>query len=355
MFENKFIKKLIPYVTTSQAPWHLSKGVSCAKLDWNEGTDVPDFLVNRAKELILDTRIYNWYPDVECLKITQALALKLGVNFSKVLFYPGSDTALEDICRAFLDADDSVAQLVPTYGNFKVFVESCGGQCLDFNMLEFSLVNFNKFCNKIRKWSPKIIYLVSPNNPCGYSIPETVLKTALKEFSNCLFVVDQAYVEFNDLADMTRLTNNFPNLIVTRTFSKAYGLAGFRLGYIVANSDIVSSLKKIRNGKNISAFAQALGLEYLKHSKELSSWVDEVKNNRLRVSASLDKIGWRYLQSDANFITFFPDNVEGFLRDCVSERVFIRNLSHVMSGALRVTIGGYKHTDLFLKVLVKDT
>lgn len=355
MFENQFIKKLIPYVTTSQTPWHLSEGVSCAKLDWNEGTQVPSFLINKAKELVLDNRIYNWYPDVECLDLTQAIAKKLDVSFSKVLLYPGSDTALEDICRTFLDADDIVAQLVPTYGNFKVFVESCGGYCENFEMLEFSLISFNDFCDKIRQCSPKLIYLVSPNNPCGYSIPEAVLKSTLKEFKNSLFIVDQAYVEFNDSVDVTHLTNAFPNLIVTHTFSKAYGLAGFRLGYIVANPSILLSLNKIRNGKNISAFAQYLGLECLKYPEELNSWIDKVRSNRIRVSASFDKIGWRHLKSVGNFITFFPDDVEDFLRDCVSERVFIRNLSHVLSGGLRVTIGGRVQTDLFLKVLQKYT
>ena len=351
MFENKNIQGLAPYVPTSQAPWHMQRGIDCAKLDWNEGTFVPEFIKTKAKALVADERIFNWYPDIECSELTEKLAAGFDLSFQNILVYPGSDVALDEICRTFIDPGDAFLQLVPTYGNFRVFAEAAGCQAIDFEFFEHSPEAIARLFDAISKAAPKLVYIVSPNNPCGYSISVEAIAELCSSFPATLFVVDQAYVEFDMLVDVSALAKSHSNFIATRTFSKAYGLAGLRIGYTIGSSEILKSLRKIRNGKNISAFAQKLALVWLQHPKELQKWTDEIQQNRSAVCELVEQKGWRYFNSCANFVTFFPDDPKGLIRDCVTNGVFVRSLQHTVPGAVRVTIGDKRANSMFLNCL----
>ncbi len=254
---NPFVSAMKQYEPAPQEVWQKDSKKGLLKLDWNESTCLNPALHQVMIKLFTESENIYWYPDVNCAQLTAAITEHLSLTPPEILVFAGSDEALEAVCSAYLQAGDCVATVNPSYDNFRVYVERLGAVIKPVyfeSSFQFDLNSFLQQANLFEA-EPKLIYLVSPNNPIGYKVKAEDIEVLLEQFPDTIVVVDEAYVEFAG-DSCCQLIQEYPNLIVVRSFSKAFGLAGLRIGYTASDMRNHAHLAKVRNGKNITMFAQ---------------------------------------------------------------------------------------------------
>jgi histidinol-phosphate aminotransferase len=196
---------------------------------------------------------------------------------------------------------------------------------------------------------PDVVFVCSPNNPTGNAQPLDVIELAAN--GTALVIVDEAYVEFGG-ESAASLVGRYRNLAVVRTFSKAFALAGARIGYCLTSSDVVDDLRRVRLPYHVSALTQAAGLVAIDHRDEALAILDRVRAERDRILQALPRMGVEAFPSDANFVLFRPPgsavDVWGGLLD---RGVLVRDFTSLVTGCLRVTAGTPEEVDLFLSAL----
>jgi histidinol-phosphate aminotransferase len=185
----------------------------------------------------------------------------------------------------------------------------------------------------------KMVYLVSPNNPCGYVLPHDEVKNLAKKFPETMFVIDEAYIEFTDTESFTILIESFSNIVVFRTFSKGFGIAGVRLGYMCAPLTIINNVNKIRNVKNVSMIAQRLGICALENINKIKEWLQEVRESREEFQVWCADNNIKYYPSHGNFVLFEVSQPNEICSKLKSLGIYIRNRNGILPGSVRVTIG----------------
>ena len=348
---NQYIEILSPYKITSQDPWLIDDKKNIDKLDWNEGDFIPKIIQDKIKSLSKKSYLYKWYPDYSAYDLHEILAKYMSTTINNVLSFPGSDDALECICRCFLEPNDKVVIPVPTYDNFEVFAASCGANLINYEIKKPYSFNLSKFIDFTLKINPKIIYLVSPNNPCGYTIDPEDISIICKNFPDTLVICDQAYVEFALHSDCKHLVTKFNNLVIVRTFSKAFSLAGIRLGYVVSSHDILKVLSKIRNGKNISMMSQLLGISVIKNIDKYEPCISSIQKLRDLTYNKLLELGIIAYKSHGNFILFELNSAKSFLGELKENHVYLRDKIESTNGGLRITITNEKAVKKFIKLI----
>ncbi len=286
------------------------------------------------------TTIYNRYPDPFQRALKTKISKIKNVSTDQIFLGNGSDEIIDVLIRAFCDPGmDSILINAPTYGMYKV--------CANINNVNVIKVdldnNFQLDVDLILKKSKKskIIFICSPNNPTGNLMNKEDVFLLINQFQG-LVVIDEAYIDFSDDPGFISEIDNFPNLIVLQTFSKAQAMAGIRLGMAFMNSEIVQILNKLKYPYNISTLNQQAALESLKKdtTKDSISAILKQKNwlgNELNKLTLVKKI-W---PSDANFLLVKFNNHQDVFDFLVNERIIVRDRSNEPScdGCLRITIG----------------
>ena len=199
----------------------------------------------------------------------------------------------------------------------------------------------------------KMLYLANPNNPCGYVVSPEMIEKLAHQFSETIFVIDEAYIEFSKTLSAAPMVEKFSNIVVFRTFSKAFGMAGLRLGYVCAPNPIIHTMNKIRNGKNISMISQRLGIFALENFDLVANWIDEVVRSRGFFEDWCHDTGVTFFPSEGNFVlirAFSPVELCSALK---AESIYVRNRDSVIPGGVRVTIGSRSQTQRLIKALEK--
>jgi histidinol-phosphate aminotransferase len=198
---------------------------------------------------------------------------------------------------------------------------------------------------------PDLVFVCSPNNPTGNAQPVWAVEE-LAEATGALVVVDEAYIEFGGQTGLP-LVERLPNVVVVRTFSKAFAMAGARIGYCLADPAVVDDLRRVRLPYHLSAISQAAGLAALHHVSEAEAILGWIRDERDRIVLELGAMtGVEVFPSDANFVLFRPPLPAGEAWQGLLERgVLVRDLSDVVEGCLRVTAGAPHEVDLFLEAM----
>jgi histidinol-phosphate aminotransferase len=288
----------------------------------------------------------NRYPDPHQLSMRESLAAYLGISFSKLFFGVGSDEIIDLLIRIFCDpGKDSIMILEPTYGMYKVSA--------DINDVRSETVLLNdKFDINteavINNWNKriKIIFLCSPNNPTGNLLNNNSIKTLLQE-TKSIIVVDEAYIDFavegNSCIDMI---NEYPNLVLLRTFSKAWGLAGIRLGYCIANEEIINYLFKVKAPYNINSFTRKAFQDSFLNISTKNDFVKSILNEKQYLIKELNKIKQveKVFPSDANFILIKIKDASSNQKLLADEGIIIRDRSSqpLLDNCLRITVGTHE-------------
>ena len=313
--------------------------------DWNESEFPP---TNKVFEVMKSFYRYERYPDITAKQLKNKLSeyVSLPVDFIEV--YNGSDDALKDIITVFVDRDTKVLSYQPSYTQVNTFITT--------NTEHYEKINIQDplgehhydfdYCK-----SADVVYLVNPNNPTGKLLPVKEIEKLVKQYPNTLFIVDEAYYEFAKQS-CTHLVVSHKNLIVTRTFSKAFGLASVRLGYCMAHPDTLSDVRKIRNGKAVNALGQLCGIAALNDLDYLQSRIDEMNDAKKFFIDNLPNY-YQTVNSDANFVLVKTPDSKKVLEKMRENKILIRDRSAFenLENCVRITIGSKKQIIRVLDVM----
>jgi len=295
------------------------------------------------------------YPDDSMYALKDALATKYGVEDSNIIIGAGSDQVLEFISRAVLDENSSVLMSAVTFAMYEIYAKQMGAKVLRTLSYEHK---YDEFMEAYEMRKPKIVYICTPNNPTGDATSkEEVMRIIRAIGDETIVVVDGAYMEYASAKDKAYAITpqdimKFPNVIYLGTFSKAYGLGGMRVGYGIAQEELISQLYKMRPPFNISTLSLAAAIAACKDDSFIEESINLHKEQIARYETFAKENGFEYIESYTNFITYlFPDKMDSIeISDVLLKRgVIIRNLASYGMNAIRVTVGTQKQNDIFFK------
>lgn len=296
----------------------------------------------------------NRYPDPQQNSVKLALAELKKVNANQILLGNGSDEVLDLLFRAFCEPNkDNVITLPPTYGMYGVLA--------DLNAIENREVVLNsEFQPNVKSIlesvnaNTKMIFLCSPNNPTGNSFSDTAISKLLENF-NGLIVLDEAYIDFSEKESWLTKIENYPNLVITQTLSKAYGMAGIRVGILYASTSIIAIINKIKPPYNINVLSQEKALERIENSNKNSLEIQTILDNKRNLLEQLSKIEFieKIFPSDANFVLIKVDNASKRYSQLIDFGIVIRNRTSQLlcENCLRITIGTNLENEKLINVL----
>lgn len=353
MFTNDFLRILKPYPIVSHKAWENIEDQEVLKLDWNELTVSPSPKVAEGIYSFLNKKRLNWYPDLNNSELIDLISIYTGLNKKNIQYFSSSDSLHEYIVRAFTEPYDKAIIISPTYDNFRAVVESNGVATETFYLTENNFeLDYKKFNSFIRVHRPKLVYICNPNNPTGTIHKENNLRELIKLNSNVLFVIDEAYYEFC-LETVADIVNDYENVVISRTFSKAFGLASFRIGYAISSESNIKALSKIRNPKSINAFAQVAACEALKDIEYLNWVVSNIVEGKGYLECELSSMGIKYASGGGNFILIRMDKErkDDLIAYLEVKKTYVRDYSHIlgMENYFRVTIGFKEQMEMFVK------
>ena len=298
----------------------------------------------------------NRYPDPMQRELKQELSRIKQVDPQQIFLGNGSDEAIDLVFRAFCEPDvDNVVAIDPSYGMYQV--------CADVNDIEYKKVlldeNFQPSADKLlaaTDKNTKLIFLCSPNNPTGNDLLRLEVEKVITGFDG-LVVLDEAYIDFSDSPSFLAVLNEYPNLIVLQTFSKAWGSAAIRLGMAFASPDIIAILSKIKYPYNINLLTQKEGMEMLRRYYEIERWVTILKEERKTFMKDFGKLRCveKVFPSDANFFLARVTDATTIYSYLVGLGIIVRNRHSVAlcGNCLRITVGTRVENNQLIEVLKK--
>jgi len=323
------------------------------RLNTNENSyPLPDEVVAAVEKALAATlRDLNRYPDRDAVALREDLAGYLGVRADQVWAANGSNEVQQQLLQAFGGPGRSALGFVPAYSMHPLLAAGTGTSWVDGHRDENFELSPQEARRQVAAHRPDVVFLCSPNNPTGTALPLAVVEAVLHEAPG-MVVVDEAYAEFRRPGTPTALSllDGHPRLVVTRTMSKAFALAGVRLGYLAADPAVVDAVQLVRLPYHLSTLTQAAARAALAHAETLLGTVEATKAERDRIVRELVAAGFETAPSDANFVLFgrFADEKSTWRR-LLDRGVLVRDVG--LPGWLRVTAGTPAENDAFLHAL----
>jgi len=337
---NRYLMGLKPYRVSDSSRLTYRQKLDYLKLDWNESTIPPSPKVIQALMQVLQIGALNFYPDVTASELRTKLSSYVGLDVSLIQVFNGSDEALRMVCEVFLDAGDQVLFRDPTYAQIEPFIISRGARIVRFTGDSPITPNSEKYRDWLRQNSIALVYIVNPNNPTGLLYEQDLIESLCAEFPRTLFLVDEAYFEFAGYT-VVSLVNKYPNLLIARTFSKAFGLAGLRIGYLLAAPALLASMDLIRNGKDVNLLGQIAAAAALDDLPYMQAYVDEVIGTRNWLCQALRGLGVEVFDSRANFLLVRVADARRIEQSLKENKILVRDRSSMaqLENTFRVSIG----------------
>lgn len=285
----------------------------------------------------------NRYPDPQQKELKAVISKLKNIPVEQILLGNGSDEVLDLLIRMFCEPNiDNILILPPTYGMYEVLANINAVDVLKINLSESTFQPQNTAVLKTASANSKILFLCSPNNPTGNSFEADRVEFLLKNFKG-IVVIDEAYIDFsNEESWLTRL-KEFPNLVVVQTLSKAYGMAGIRLGMCFASEAIIATLNKIKPPYNINELTQISAIEQLQKADLVQSQIMSLINEREVLVRSLEQVAFikKIYPSNTNFVMIKVDNASKRYQQLIENGIVIRNRTTqpLCENCLRLTIG----------------
>jgi histidinol-phosphate aminotransferase len=328
------------------------------RLNTNENSHpVPPAVVDAIVAAVAaEAAALNRYPDREALALRADLAAYLGHGLSgeQVWAANGSNEVLQQLLQAFGGPGRTALGFTPAYSMHPILAAGTGTRWVDGARAGDFDLSPSSAAAQVAEHQPDVVFLCSPNNPTGTALDPAVIDAVLGVAPG-MVVVDEAYAEFARAGTPSALTllDEHPRLVVTRTMSKAFALAGARVGYLAAAPAVVDALRLVRLPYHLSSLTQAAARAALAHADALLSTVDDLKAQRDRIVSTLRADGFEVVPSDANFVLFgrFPDQRVTWRR-LLDAGVLVRDVG--LPGWLRVTAGTTEETDAFLAAVAPE-
>lgn len=296
----------------------------------------------------------NRYPDPRQGKLKLKIADLKEIAVSKILLGNGSDEVLDLIFRAFCEpGKDNVISLPPTYGMYKVLANLNEIEDREVLLTEDFQPDVEGILKRVDS-ETKLIFICSPNNPTGNTFTEKSITDLLNNFKG-LVVIDEAYIDFSINSGWLQRLEEFPNLVITQTFSKAYGLAGIRLGICYASEEIIQILNKIKPPYNINELTQQKATEKLQNRMEIEREIGEILVQRESLKEELQKVGFikKIFPSEANFLLVRVDDANLRYSQLLEKGLVVRNRSNqpLCENTIRFTVGTEAENQILINAL----
>ena len=326
------------------------------RLNTNEAPDGPPAEFMAALAAAVAALPLHRYPDRSAKKLRNALAQRYGRTMDEVFVANGSNEVLQSLLLTYGGPGRSLALFEPTYGMHAQIARTTGTAVLARpRQPDFSLAP-ETVAEVVDTEQPDVVFLCSPNNPTGAQDPPGLVADTLAQVESYggLLLVDEAYGQFADQSAVS-LIGESRSLVVSRTFSKTWALAGVRLGYLLGPAWCVSELEKASLPYHLGALTQAAGLLALDYQEEMDARVDFLRSERQRVFSALETMPVTVWPSDTNFILFRPEEKDGRVvwQELLDQSILIRDFSAEpgLAGCLRVTMGTSQENNRFLAAL----
>lgn len=285
---------------------------------------------------------FNRYPDPLQVQLKEKIAALKGVRPTQIMLGVGSDEPIDLIFRIFCEpAKDNVVAINPTYGMY--------GVCADINNVSYKQVNLNddftldadkvlKACDK----HTKVVFLCSPNNPTGNSLKRTEIEKIILGFEG-IIVIDEAYIDFSNEPSWLASLDQYPNIIVLQTFSKAWGMAALRCGMAFASEEIIAFVNKVKYPYNLNLLTQEAVYKQVENVEQKNEWVKALLMERKSLIDALQALPLvkKIYPTDANFVLVKVDDANKIYKQLVDKGIIVRNRNTVTlcEGCLRITVG----------------
>ena len=297
---------------------------------------------------------FNRYPDPLQTAIKEKIAGWNDVESTQIFVGNGSDEAIDLLFRIFCRPQtDNILICPPTYGMYAVSAEINDVKIKRANLTEDFELDVTAIKNAFDT-NTKLLFVCSPNNPSGNSLRHDDILKLVKDFHG-IVVVDEAYIHFSREKSFVSEINNFPNLVVLQTFSKAWGLAGLRVGLAFADEKTIKLFNRVKPPYNVSQIAQEAILQAMENKSQVKETIAEIVSEREKLIEKLNEFSFvtKIYPSDANFILVKSTDAEQIYKFLLGEKIVVRNRSNVelCAGCLRITVGTSEENEVLLNSL----
>lgn len=339
MKEKQSVKELQPYV--------VNPVVCSVKLDANEGNK--DLFKDLIKD-IGDDFYLNLYPDDNYTQLKEAIVNYIGCKIENISVGNGSSELLDLCVKTFVDTNELILSLDPTFSMYSIYAKIVNSRYIGAGEGNDFTINVDDVIKSIKENNPKLTIICNPNNPTGTTIKRDDVLRIVKSTDNVV-IVDEAYMEFSNESVVDEI-ENYDNLIVVKTMSKAFSMAGIRTGYLIANEELVKTIEKVRPPYNLNSISALLATKALKQKDKMLSYVENLKVEREKIYEKLIDMGVKAYKSGANFV-FFSSKVDNLAEKLIENDVLIRKFGGKLDNYYRVTVGSPKENEAFLNAMKK--
>ncbi|MFR9210686.1 MAG: histidinol-phosphate transaminase [Intestinibacter bartlettii] len=334
--EKESIRSLEPYVTNPT--------ICSVKLDANEGDK--DLYLDLLKKLGESDITLNYYPDDSYSELKKEINNYVGYEPKNITVGNGSSELLDLCVKTFVDKDETILSLDPTFSMYSIYAQVFSAKYIGAKADEDFKVNVDSIIKDIKENNPKLIILCNPNNPTGSVLTKEEVRKIVKS-TDALIALDEAYMEFGDESLIDEVMD-YDNLLIVKTVSKAFSLAGIRMGYIVANEEIITSIEKVRAPYNLNSLSTYIATEALRQKERMFDYIKKIKGEREQIYKALVDLGVKAYASGANFV-FFKSDIDNLQKKLVDKDVLIRKFSGKLDGYYRVSVGTKEQNEKFLE------
>lgn len=342
---------LKPRATVERLPSYRPplRGRKGLRLDFNENTvGCSPRVLARLKTLTAEDLAR--YPERETVE--RSVAGHLGVDGSELLLTNGVDEGIHLLCETFLEPGDEVVVIVPTFAMYEISAAATGAGVIRLSADEqfrFPLAKVKAAINA----RTRLVAIANPNNPTGTVVAREQIAEVCRAAPDAAVLIDEAYFDFYGQTELGRWREH-PNLFVARTFSKAYGMAGLRVGVLAGRAETMRAIRKVSSPYNVNSIALACLPDALADQEYVRAYVVDVRASRERLQQKLSEWGIRYWESQANFVLLsLGDLSQPFLNAMRQRGILVRDRSSDpgCQGCVRITVGTAKQTDRLLRTL----
>ena len=355
MYERKEIAEIKPCrienINVLKKKYNIKKIV---KLDANENQNCIKISKRKLKNML---KLINFYPDNNCTNLRSKLSKKLGIPENCFLFGNGSSEIISLLIKAFIQEGDQVITPIPTFTPYIIESKIAGAEVEKIELTQNYKIDLEKIVEQIGIHT-KLISVINPHNPTGTLIEKNEFYNFMEKIpNNILVILDEAYIEYVDKTkriDVVEAIKHYKNLCILRTFSKAYGLAGARVGYLISNSHIIESMEKVKPPVNLSCISECLAIEALKNEKNLEKTLNINEKSKEMFYRNLEELNIPYISSYSNFVMIHPkQSVDILYQMLLDEGIVVNHNFLNMDDFLRITIGNKKQMRTVMKCIKK--
>ena len=311
-----------------------------------------------SKEILLDANenpygLLNRYPDPFQNKLRVSLSKMKKISKASIFIGNGSDQIIDLAFRVFCNPGvDKALTFIPTYGMYQVSADINNVELIKLALNKDFQIEKEGLKTLLKNPSIKLLFLCSPNNPTGNCINIEDILFLAKNFSG-IVVIDEAYIDFSSRPSAIQLINSFPNLIVVQTLSKAWGLAGARIGIAYSNPELIGLFNKIKPPYNVSELNQRAACEALAKKRDYINQKRAILNEKEKLVNQLDEIEEviKVFPSETNFLLVQFKNPKKIVRRLQKNRIIVRDRTKEIEGCLRITVGTAKENKLLVNKL----